>query len=234
MENLTVTLRTATAEDHAFLGSLFAADRHKDFAPLGEPTATQLIESQFDLQYFAYHDRFDSAGDHIIMVGSEPIGRIWVNSDGDAWHLVDIAILPEHRRHGVASTLLRDLIEQAEANAATVTLDVRSDNLGAQRLYFRLGFVVIESADSTNNTDTTGSDLRLSLRPSSVRRAGFNAFRHAVLANPELQAHLRSAGRDEFAVAVVKIANELGYPLDSIDVENAKQDARMAWLSRWI
>jgi ribosomal protein S18 acetylase RimI-like enzyme len=228
METLTVTLRTATPEDHAFLARLFTADRYKDFAPLGEPTATQLIESQFDLQYFAYHDRFDSAGDHIIMVGSEPIGRIWVNSDGDAWHLVDIAILPEHRRHGVASTLLRDLIEQAEVNAATVTLDVRSDNLEAQRLYFRLGFTVTECVDSN------GGDLHLCLRSSALRRAGFNAFRVAVLANPELQARLRSVGRYEFAAAVVGLGAELGYTLDSLDVENARQDARMAWLSRWI
>ncbi len=228
METLTVTLRTATAEDNAFLGRLFAADRYKDFAPLGEPTASQLVESQFDLQYLSYHDRFDSSGDHIIMVGSEPIGRIWVNSDGDAWHLVDIAILPEHRRHGVASTLLRDLIEQADANSATVTLDVRTDNLGAQRLYFRLGFTGPDSADNT------GSDLRLSLRSSVARRAAFNAFRHTVLANTELQARLRSAGPDEFAAAVVELGGELGYPLDSSDVEKAKQEAQMAWLSRWI
>jgi GNAT superfamily N-acetyltransferase len=228
MDTLTFTLQTATANDRSFLGRLFAADRYEDFAPLGEPTASQLVESQFDLQYVSYHDRFDSSGDHIIMIGPDPIGRIWVHSDGDAWHLVDIAVLPEHRGHGVASTLLRDLVDQAEANSATVTLNVRTDNLGAQRLYFRLGFTV------TDNPDGTESDLLLSLRSSTARRAAFDAFRRTVLADPNLQARLRSTGPDEFPDAVVKLGGELGYPLDSSDVKNARQEAQTAWLSRWL
>ncbi len=121
--------------------------------PLGEPTASQLLQAQFDLQYDSYHEQFDPVGDHIIMLHTEPIGRIWVNSHPDAWRLVDIALLPEHRSQGVASTLLRDLLDQAKANSATVRLYVRTDNVGAQRLYERLGFTV---------TDSMGSDLQMS------------------------------------------------------------------------
>ncbi len=154
MDTVTVTLRTAIADDRPFLARLFAACRADDFAPLGEPTAAQLLKGQFGLQYDSYHEQFDPAGDQIIQVRSEPIGRIWVNSNGGAWHLVDIAVLPEHRGHGVASTLLRDLIDQAKVNSATVSLYVRTDNIGAQRLYQRLGFTV---------TETVGSDLQMSV-----------------------------------------------------------------------
>ncbi len=154
MDTVTVTLRTASADDRPFLARLFAACCADDFAPLGEPTAAQLLKAQFGLQYDSYHEQFDPAGDHIILVRSEPIGRIWVNSNGGAWHLVDIAVLPEHRGHGVASTLLRDLIDQAKVNSATVSLYVRTDNIGAQRLYQRLGFTV---------TETVGSDLQMSV-----------------------------------------------------------------------
>jgi ribosomal protein S18 acetylase RimI-like enzyme len=153
MDTLTVTLRTAIADDRPFLARLFAACRADDFAPLGEPTANRLLQTQFDGQYASYHEQFDPAGDHIIMLHAEPIGRIWVNSQPDAWRLVDIALLPEHRSQGVASTLLRDLLDQAKANSATVRLYVRTDNVGAQRLYERLGFTVTESM---------GSDLQMS------------------------------------------------------------------------
>jgi ribosomal protein S18 acetylase RimI-like enzyme len=153
MDTLTVTLRTAVADDRPFLARLFAACRADDFAPLGEPTASQLLQAQFDLQYDSYHEQFDPGGDHIIMLHTEPIGRIWVNSQPDAWRLVDIALLPEHRSQSVASTLLRDLLDQAKANSATVRLYVRTDNVGAQRLYERLGFTVTESM---------GNDLQMS------------------------------------------------------------------------
>jgi len=60
--------------------------------------------------------------------------------EGDA-EIVSIAVLPEHRRSGVATALLRHTISRLRrAHVGRVTLMVRLDNLAAIRFYRGLGF----------------------------------------------------------------------------------------------
>ena len=55
--------------------------------------------------------------------------------------IVSIAVLPEHRRAGVATTLLRHTISRLRrARIGRLTLMVRLDNLAAIRFYRGLGF----------------------------------------------------------------------------------------------
>ena len=56
---------------------------------------------------------------------------------------MDIALLPEHRGNGVGSSLLRDLLAEADADGKRVTIHVERLN-PALRLYERLGFSVAE------------------------------------------------------------------------------------------
>jgi ribosomal-protein-alanine N-acetyltransferase len=63
------------------------------------------------------------------------------------WHISDeiqlmnVATLPELRRHGHASALLQDLIVQArDRRAEIITLEVRRSNVAARSLYERFGF----------------------------------------------------------------------------------------------
>jgi ribosomal-protein-alanine N-acetyltransferase len=61
---------------------------------------------------------------------------------GDEGHVLTLGVRPDRQRHGIGTTLLRDLLaEAARRGAATVLLDVRADNPAAQRLYARHGFV---------------------------------------------------------------------------------------------
>jgi ribosomal-protein-alanine N-acetyltransferase len=61
-------------------------------------------------------------------------------AEGDA-EIISIAVLPEHRRGGVATALLRHTISRLRrARVRAVTLMVRTDNLPAIRFYRRLGF----------------------------------------------------------------------------------------------
>jgi ribosomal-protein-alanine N-acetyltransferase len=55
------------------------------------------------------------------------------------WHLMNIAVEPSHRRHGIGSELLTAMIERAGAEAQ-YTLEVRTSNAGAISLYERFGF----------------------------------------------------------------------------------------------
>lgn len=61
----------------------------------------------------------------------------------DELHINTVAVAPPHRRLGLASTLLRQVIDEAiAAGASKATLEVRASNTAAIALYERLGFHV--------------------------------------------------------------------------------------------
>jgi len=61
----------------------------------------------------------------------------------DELHINNLAVLPEARRTGVASALLRRVLaEGAKLGARRATLEVRRSNDIARRLYERFGFSV--------------------------------------------------------------------------------------------
>jgi ribosomal-protein-alanine N-acetyltransferase len=61
----------------------------------------------------------------------------------DELHINNLAVLPEYRRAGAASSLLtRALAEGAEQGAQRATLEVRRSNEVALQLYERFGFSV--------------------------------------------------------------------------------------------
>jgi ribosomal-protein-alanine N-acetyltransferase len=57
------------------------------------------------------------------------------------WHLMNIAVDPGHRREGLATALLTELVHRVGGEAARVTLEVRESNHGAIDLYERFGFL---------------------------------------------------------------------------------------------
>ncbi|RLT25617.1 MAG: ribosomal-protein-alanine N-acetyltransferase [Chloroflexi bacterium] len=66
-------------------------------------------------------------------------GGIWLMVDEA--HITTIAVRPSERGRGAGTELLLALLVAARAGgAALATLDVRVSNVGAQRLYERLGF----------------------------------------------------------------------------------------------
>ena len=72
---------------------------------------------------------------------NELMGYMIISRYVDAWHVMNIAVSPDHRRRGVASSLLGRLLElTADDPLRGYTLEVRVSNEEAIRLYDRLGF----------------------------------------------------------------------------------------------
>jgi ribosomal-protein-alanine N-acetyltransferase len=57
----------------------------------------------------------------------------------EVWHLMNVAITPEHRRRGIATKLIHRLFEDA-GSQARYTLEVRISNLAAIAMYEGFGF----------------------------------------------------------------------------------------------
>jgi [ribosomal protein S18]-alanine N-acetyltransferase len=71
--------------------------------------------------------------------GSEIVGYVICARYVEAYHVMTLAVAPEHRREGIASILLDAVIERAGEDA-NYTLEVRVSNAGAIALYERYGF----------------------------------------------------------------------------------------------
>lgn len=67
------------------------------------------------------------------------VGYLICSRYDQAWHLMNIAVDPPARRHGLAAALLEEMLERAGPEKS-YTLEVRASNAPAIALYERFGF----------------------------------------------------------------------------------------------
>ena len=73
--------------------------------------------------------------------GQDLVGYVINSRYVDAWHVMNVAVAPEHQRRGVASSLLERLFELTRDDERRgYTLEVRVSNEDAISLYEKLGF----------------------------------------------------------------------------------------------
>ena len=73
--------------------------------------------------------------------GDRLVGYVVNSRYVDAWHVMNVAVDPDHRGRGVATMLLERLFDLTADDARRgYTLEVRVSNEGAIKLYERLGF----------------------------------------------------------------------------------------------
>jgi ribosomal-protein-alanine N-acetyltransferase len=78
---------------------------------------------------------------HLGDAPQDVVGYIGYRVVIDEMHIVIVAVHPAWRRRGIARYMLGEAIEHARQAACTkATLEVRVSNVGAQQLYYRLGF----------------------------------------------------------------------------------------------
>ncbi len=68
------------------------------------------------------------------------VGRLYVARWPEEIRIVDIALLPEHRGAGIGTSLLEDLVAEAERAGKSLSIHVERFNVQALRFYERLGF----------------------------------------------------------------------------------------------
>jgi ribosomal protein S18 acetylase RimI-like enzyme len=146
---MAVSVRPAQADDEEFLYTLYALSRRDEMAAWGWPDAQQqmFLRLQFTARQAHYRDQFPHADHQIILLDEAPVGRIVVVRNEDHFRLADIVLLPEHRGSGIGSSLINDLLDEAQKAEKPVQLFVEKFN-PAIRLYERLGFRIVGDIDS--------------------------------------------------------------------------------------
>jgi ribosomal protein S18 acetylase RimI-like enzyme len=124
---------------------VYASTRTEELAvvPCDAAQKSAFLRAQFEAQDRWYREHYTGATFEVVLVDGEPAGRLYVYRGEAEIRIVDIALLPEHRGNGAGSTLLGDLLAEADAAGKRVTIHVERLN-PALRLYERLGFSVAE------------------------------------------------------------------------------------------
>ena len=138
------TLRQASADDVNFLQTVYASTRADELTqlPWNEEQRSAFIRMQFTAQRQHYLKNYPNARQDLILIDDQPIGRLYVNR-GNELHIIDIAVLPEHRGQGIGTAIIKTLIDEATEARKATTIFVESFNRSRQ-LFERLGFKEIE------------------------------------------------------------------------------------------
>ncbi|MEK8031790.1 GNAT family N-acetyltransferase [Ideonella sp. DXS29W] len=127
------TLRPAQEADVPFLLRLreIAMDPHHRAAGIVQ-TAAEMEER--------VRSHWDEA--QVIEVGGEPAGlwKLW--RQPEVWWILQVQLMPAHQGRGIGGALVSRLIDEADQAGVALKLKVLQNN-PAQRLYRRLGFVIL-------------------------------------------------------------------------------------------
>ncbi|RUW46369.1 GNAT family N-acetyltransferase [Mesorhizobium sp. M1A.F.Ca.ET.072.01.1.1] len=143
--------RAATLDDIHFLRRLYWSFRLEEMEPVAWPQEMKraFIDQQFDLQHRHYVARFSSADFLILLDRTEPVGRLYVDTSRERWHVIDIGLFPQWRNRGKGMATLKTIQRQAKAcSASGIMLHVERRNIRAQALYRRLHFHEAEAGDT--------------------------------------------------------------------------------------
>ena len=129
-------------EDEDFIYRLYASTRMAEIAGFGWDQAQQeaFLRMQFNAQKRWYEMAYPGAEHTMIFRDEQPVGRMIVLRGAQEFHLIDIALLPEHRGCGIGTALVAGLIAESQRAAVPLALQVLKSNR-AVHLYQRLGFI---------------------------------------------------------------------------------------------
>jgi len=141
----TLAVRPAQPLDEIFLYDLYSAVRGPEFAlaPITPTQREHLIRMQFQAQMSAYTQMFPNSCYHLVLLDSEPVGRLWVAQMDDEFHLVDIAVHPKVQRRGIGTVLIQRLQQEAAKARLPIRCCVFRFNPGSLRFHQRQGFVMV-------------------------------------------------------------------------------------------
>lgn len=145
-----ISLRPILPEDAEFLYEVYASTRADELAhiPWSEAQLKAFLKMQLNARDQSYRMYYEGIDDRIILSGDQPIGRLILVRSDEEIRLADVALLPEYRRGGTGTSLIKELMTEAGNTQRPIRLQVEKPNVQAKRLYERLGFTTTGENDT--------------------------------------------------------------------------------------
>jgi len=140
-----IIFRSQTEEDIPFLLQAFytSRDYEMDLVQWDPEMRKAFLAQQFHAQRIHYTTHYPDADFLIMEMNGAPIGRVYLDLQGDPILLMDIIVIPSHRNLGIGTAVIRSLLALAKRENSRVRIYVEKLN-PALRLYQRLGFATEE------------------------------------------------------------------------------------------
>ena len=141
-------LRPVAPPDERFLLRLYESTRKHELERCGWDATRReaFIRQQFNARRADYRVRFPGAEESVVMIDGSEAGVWMVWRNPHELRLVNIELLPQHQGQRIGTALIQGLLAEGETSRLPVMLNVRENNLAAQRLYRRIGFDAVERA----------------------------------------------------------------------------------------
>lgn len=149
--------RPVTQDDETFLREVYKSSRGDDLRGVGwdEDRISEFLEMQYDAQRRFLESDYKNASDEVVLLDSEPAGRLLVERRENEIRCIDLGLLPAYRNQGVGTSIVRKLQEEARASNKSLRLQVMRFSR-AVNLIERLGFV---------RTSETGTHFQMEWTP---------------------------------------------------------------------
>jgi len=159
-DSASISFRSVAAGDEAFLLKVYASARAQEMAlvPWTDEQKEAFLKMQLAAQLQHYQTYYPEAENLLILLEGAPVGRLYVGRSSEAIRILDIAILPEYRRRGIGTAIIKYLIREAAQVNLPVWIHLEFNNQYFQ-LFERLGFV---------NTGGDGMYFKLEWRPGAI------------------------------------------------------------------
>jgi ribosomal protein S18 acetylase RimI-like enzyme len=143
-----ITLRPALPEDEAFLFGLYAETRADELAQTGWDDAQKqaFLKMQFAAQQQHYRSYYPQGEHSVILLGDNPIGRLYLARSSEEIRILDITIQMGKRNAGIGRIIIKDLMAEAAEISRPLRIYVETFNR-ALGLFERLGFERAEQKD---------------------------------------------------------------------------------------
>jgi ribosomal-protein-alanine N-acetyltransferase len=103
-----------------------------------------LFSPPWSRESFEYELEQPYSESYVVVCGDRIVAYFMMWSLLDEMHILNIAVIPEYRRKGIARWLLETFIEKSQQQQMrTVHLEVRDSNVSAVRLYEKIGFKTV-------------------------------------------------------------------------------------------
>jgi GNAT superfamily N-acetyltransferase len=139
---MTITLRDEQPEDDFFLLQVYASTRAYEMAmvPWTDEQKAAFVTQQFQAQRSYYRERKPDAQYQVILEDDERVGRLYVDREDAPIHIMDVTVLPQYRKRGIGTFLMKKILEEGTVTHRIVEIYVETFS-GSVPFFEKLGFV---------------------------------------------------------------------------------------------